>query len=219
MKSFTVSASVAFAVLSGLANAVKFTNTDFSVEAGQAFVLTWTEGTGPYQILLKNGPSGNLDTVETLVESTTADSTTVVLPTSLTTDVYAFEIVDTSDDSNNYSVQFEFAGSAAVSSATSATSTAASTTMTTATTATTATTSTTGTTSTTDTTSTTATTGTTTTTSGTASHSTMATSTTSGSSTKTSASSTASTSVASTNDGRGLAAPLLLAAGIALAAL
>lgn len=173
MKSFTVSASVAFAVLSGLANAVKFTNTDFSVEAGQPFVLTWTEGTGPYQILLKNGPSGNLDTVETLVESTTADSTTVVLPTSLTTDVYAFEIVDTSDDSNNYSVQFEFAGSAAVSSATSATSTAASTTMTTATTATT---STTGTTSTTDTTSTTATTGTTNTTSGTASHSTMATS-------------------------------------------
>lgn len=216
MKSFTVSASVAFAVLSGLANAVKFTNTDFSVEAGQPFVLTWTEGTGPYQILLKNGPSGNLDTVETLVESTTADSTTVVLPTSLTTDVYAFEIVDTSDDSNNYSVQFEFAGSAAVSSATSATSTAASTTMTTATTATT---STTGTTSTTDTTSTTATTGTTNTTSGTASHSTMATSTTSGSSTKTSASSTASTSVASTNDGRCLAAPLLLAAGFALAAL
>lgn len=203
----SVSASVAFALLAGVASAVEFTNTEFDVQAGQPFVLTWQDGTGPYQILLKNGISTDLDTVETLVESTTAESATVVLPASLTTDLYAFEIVDNGDDSNNYSVQFTFSGSAASSSATSATTASS-----TKTTATTSTTSTTGTTS------TTSTTGTTTTTSGTAS-TTMTTSTSSTSTKTSSSSAAATTTVASTNEGRGLAAPLLLAAGIALAAI
>lgn len=43
-----------------------FTNTDFSVEAGKPFKLTWDGASGPVTILLKSGPSGNLKTVSTL---------------------------------------------------------------------------------------------------------------------------------------------------------
>lgn len=72
----SVIASFALAALAGLANAVEFTNSAYDITAGQSFTLTWDDGTGPYQILLKNGPSTDLSTVSTLVpsESTLIDN-------------------------------------------------------------------------------------------------------------------------------------------------
>ncbi|KAM0819636.1 hypothetical protein AB5N19_05452 [Seiridium cardinale] len=204
----SVIASIAVAVLAGLVDAkASFTNTAFDVEAGESFTLTWVGGTGPFQILLKDGPSTNLETVETLVASSTAESATVTLPSSLTTGMYAFEIVDTADSESNYSSQFTFVGSAASSTVTSASSTmvasstaassssasasasASTTTITTASASASASASTTG--------------------STTGSSSTLKTTTTSSSSTRTSSSASSTSTVANTNDGRGLVAPFL----------
>lgn len=65
----SVIASISIAVLAGLAQAVQFTNSAYDVTADEALTLTWSDGVGPYQILLKDGPSTDLDTVSTLVAS------------------------------------------------------------------------------------------------------------------------------------------------------
>lgn len=63
MKSFT---SVLVAGFAALAQAVQLTNTNFNVQAGQAFEITWSDASGPVTLTLKNGPSTDLKTVSTI---------------------------------------------------------------------------------------------------------------------------------------------------------
>jgi hypothetical protein len=61
------SSALIAAVAIGFANAAAFTNSAFNgITAGQSIDLTWTNATGPVTINLKNGPSGNLQTVSTV---------------------------------------------------------------------------------------------------------------------------------------------------------
>ncbi|ORY62180.1 uncharacterized protein BCR38DRAFT_486450 [Pseudomassariella vexata] len=208
-------ASLTFAALAGLATAkVILTNSDYNVVAGETFTLTWADATSAVTINLKNGPAGDLETVQTLTSSggSPAGSFAWAVPSTLTSDTYSFEII--SGDESNYSPQFQFSGAAASTSTTessssseTATATETSTTTTESSTAT----------STGSSTLTTSTTGT-----ASVSASSSATRTSSSVASRTSAASTSTTSIVNTNDGRGLAAPvapLLIAAGIAIAAL
>ncbi|KAK2004588.1 hypothetical protein LX36DRAFT_649649 [Colletotrichum falcatum] len=63
MKTF---ASVLVASFAVLAQAVKLTNNNFDVEAGQPFTITWSDAQGPVTLTLKNGPSTNLVTVQSI---------------------------------------------------------------------------------------------------------------------------------------------------------
>ncbi|KAH6660127.1 hypothetical protein BKA67DRAFT_530243 [Truncatella angustata] len=209
----SVIASFAVAVLAGLVDAkASFTNTEFDIVAGQSYTLKWEGGAGPYTINLKDGPSNNLETVETLISSTTADSATITLPSTLTSGTYAFEIIDISDNEPNYSVQFPFLGSAASSTIT--TSATASSTKVSSSSATSTSTLTSA-----STTASSSSASSSASTTGSAS-TTVSTSTTSSSSTRTSSSASASTTAASVNGaGKAAFAPLALVAGVVLAAL
>lgn len=125
---FTLSACVA--VLAAIAEArVQFTNSNFVVEAGKPFELTWSGATGPVTISLKDGPSTNLRTVETLVSNASGGKATVTLDASqLKSGTYAFGIKDTSGEPENYSQQFNIVGTGLASTTASGTTTAASTT-------------------------------------------------------------------------------------------
>ncbi|KAI1849251.1 hypothetical protein JX265_008662 [Neoarthrinium moseri] len=201
-------ASIAFAVLAGLASAkVAFTNSNYNVEAGKPFTLEWDGGKGPYTINLKDGPSDDLKTVQALATGTTDDSLTVTLSSSLVSGNYAFEIVDSSDDTTNYSSQFPIVGtgssstaaSSSKASSTAATSTKASSTLTTTTTS--------GSSS-----------ASASSTEDSSSSSTKASSTTSSNASKTTSASASSSTAPNTNGAQSFAAPLVLAAaGLALA--
>ncbi|PQE24815.1 extracellular matrix protein [Rutstroemia sp. NJR-2017a BVV2] len=111
--------------------AVQFTNSNFDLTAGQAFTLTWSDAEGPVTVLLKDGASTDLKTVQTLGSGLTGNSLVFTPPASLTTDFYAFEIQD-SNNVPNYSQQFLIYGatgspSSAASSSAAASSTATST--------------------------------------------------------------------------------------------
>ncbi|KAI6382963.1 hypothetical protein MCOR25_000470 [Pyricularia grisea] len=123
---FTLSACVA--VLAAIVEArVQFTNSNFAIQADKPFELTWSGASGPVTIYLKDGPSTNLRTVETLASGLTGSSTTVTLKSSeLQSGTYAFGIKDTSGDAENYSQQFNIVGTGAVSTTASGSTTAAS---------------------------------------------------------------------------------------------
>ncbi|GKT54970.1 extracellular matrix protein [Colletotrichum tofieldiae] len=73
MKSFT---SVLVAGFAALAQAVQLTNSNFDVQAGEPFTITWSDAQGPVTLTLKNGPSTNLATVQTITcTSSTSGST------------------------------------------------------------------------------------------------------------------------------------------------
>ncbi|SPN96718.1 uncharacterized protein DNG_00238 [Cephalotrichum gorgonifer] len=117
MKSYATLVALA---LAATANAAKFTNVAVNPEPGKPFELTWSDAQGPVTINLKNGPSGNLKTVETLASGVTGDSTTITLNAEdLPSDTYAFEIVDSSGP--NYSLQFDFEGTGTAPSVTGTT--------------------------------------------------------------------------------------------------
>ncbi|KAI1001457.1 hypothetical protein K3495_g6742 [Podosphaera aphanis] len=101
------------------AEAAKLTNTpqDFvNVKAGQPFTISWTDAAGPVTILLKNGPSTNLNTVSTIASGQTGTSFSWTPSASLPEDQYAIEITDSS--APNYSVQFPITGGTAAPSST-----------------------------------------------------------------------------------------------------
>ncbi|TLS24773.1 hypothetical protein PpBr36_08641 [Pyricularia pennisetigena] len=123
---FTLSACVAF--LAAIAEArVQFTNSNFAVEADKPFELTWSGATGPVTIYLKDGPSTNLRTVETLASDVSGGKVTVTLKASqLKSGTYAFGIKDTSGEPENYSQQFNIVGTGAASTTASGSSTSSS---------------------------------------------------------------------------------------------
>jgi hypothetical protein len=52
------------AALATVAQAVKLTNSDWNVVAGEAFTITWTDAQGVVSIRLKSGPANSLKTVQ-----------------------------------------------------------------------------------------------------------------------------------------------------------
>ncbi|KAI1075820.1 hypothetical protein F5B20DRAFT_584985 [Whalleya microplaca] len=123
MKSVIYSALLA--ALSGLANAVIITNSNFDgIEAGQPFEITWDEATGPVTLTLKSGAANNLNTVAQITTGATGSSFTWTPATSLASGQYAFEI---SDGTNvNYSQQFPISGGSASGSSSAVSATSAS---------------------------------------------------------------------------------------------
>jgi hypothetical protein len=64
MKFFSVAA---MAVLAAVAEArLAFTNSDFTITAGEPFTLTWDGASAPVTITLMNGPNGDLKDVMVL---------------------------------------------------------------------------------------------------------------------------------------------------------
>ncbi|CAG9938066.1 unnamed protein product [Clonostachys rosea f. rosea IK726] len=99
-----------------------FLNTQFNVVTGQPFTLQYSGCEAGCTILLKSGPSGNLNTVQTLTTSATGTSTTVTV-SNVPAGTYAFEIID-STGANNYSEQFQAGSGTATSSASASSSSA-----------------------------------------------------------------------------------------------
>lgn len=62
MKSFFTLATLVSAAFAK----VILTNTQFNVAVGQPFTITWSDATGPVTLTLKDGESGNLQTVSTI---------------------------------------------------------------------------------------------------------------------------------------------------------
>lgn len=52
------------AAFATVAQAVKLTNSDWDVVAGETFVIGWTDAEGQVSIRLKSGPANSLQTVE-----------------------------------------------------------------------------------------------------------------------------------------------------------
>lgn len=122
------------AILGALAAVVNakaaFTNTEFNVQAGQPFTLSWSNATGPVTIDLVSGPTTDLKPVGgPIVSGASGTSTTWTPPATLASGTYAFRITDSTGEPN-FSLQFTFQGSASASGSTStpASSTSASTT-------------------------------------------------------------------------------------------
>ncbi|KAK2046980.1 hypothetical protein LZ31DRAFT_551776 [Colletotrichum somersetense] len=129
MKTFT---SVLVAGFAALAQAVQLTNSNFDVEAGKPFTITWSDAQGPVTLTLKNGPSTNLVTVQSIATGQSGTSFVWTPSTTLPSDQYAIEISD-GTGTPNYSEQFSLAtdvtaSASASASATTAASSAASTT-------------------------------------------------------------------------------------------
>ncbi|CAG9971437.1 unnamed protein product [Clonostachys byssicola] len=99
-----------------------FLNTQFNVVTGQPFTLNYSGCEAGCTILLKSGPSGNLNTVQTLTTSATGSSTTVTVA-NVPAGTYAFEIID-STGANNYSEQFTAGSGTATTSASASSSSA-----------------------------------------------------------------------------------------------
>lgn len=103
------------AALAAIAEAkVAFTNSAFVIEAGKPFQLTWTGAVGPVTITLKDGPNTALKDVMVIDQNDTGTSFTWTPPSTLPSDIYAFQIVD-STGVPNYSVQWNFQGTASAS--------------------------------------------------------------------------------------------------------
>ncbi|KAK1981292.1 Ser-Thr-rich glycosyl-phosphatidyl-inositol-anchored membrane family-domain-containing protein [Colletotrichum cereale] len=122
MKSFT---SVLVAGFAALAQAVQLTNSNFNVEAGKPFTITWSDAQGPVTLTLKNGPSTNLVTVQSIATGQSGTSFTWTPSSTLPSDQYAIEISDTSGGPPNYSAQFSLATDVTASASVSATATTA----------------------------------------------------------------------------------------------
>ncbi|KAG7293066.1 hypothetical protein NEMBOFW57_003112 [Staphylotrichum longicolle] len=97
------------AAFATVAQAVKLTNSDWNVVAGEAFTIRWTDAEGGVSIRLKSGPANSLQTVQEIASGQSGESLTWTVPTNLDTAQYAIEIEDGSG-SINYSVQFSISG-------------------------------------------------------------------------------------------------------------
>jgi len=107
------------AALISAALAVEFNSWPESVKAGETVTLTYSPKDAATTIILRKGPSGNLDTLDTLTTSSTGGSFEWTVPSTLANgDDYAFEIRQANADPN-YSGQFSLSGGSAASSSAS----------------------------------------------------------------------------------------------------
>ncbi|KAJ4296193.1 hypothetical protein N0V90_006237 [Kalmusia sp. IMI 367209] len=105
------------AALISAALAVEFNSWPESVKAGQTVTLTYSPKDAATTIILRKGPSTNLDTLETLTSSSTGGSFEWTVPSTLANGAdYAFEIRQAGAEPN-YSGQFSLSGGSAASSA------------------------------------------------------------------------------------------------------
>ncbi|KAK7178978.1 hypothetical protein DPSP01_008209 [Paraphaeosphaeria sporulosa] len=114
------------AALISAAFAVEFNSWPDSVKAGQTVTLTYSPKDAATTIILRKGPSTNLDTLQTLTTTSTGGSFEWAVPSSLENgDDYAFEIRQAGAEPN-YSGQFALSGGVASAVSSSAYSTKAS---------------------------------------------------------------------------------------------
>jgi hypothetical protein len=106
----------------------KFTNSNFDVEEGEPFTLTWQDAEGPVTITLVTGPEKNLEAV-TVITTSGSDGEFTWTPEDLPSGTYAFEIVD-STNVKNWSLRFDYTGTGSVTPTATPTSTAESSTST-----------------------------------------------------------------------------------------
>ncbi|KAK4158455.1 hypothetical protein C8A00DRAFT_28460 [Chaetomidium leptoderma] len=97
------------AALATVAQAVRLTNSDWNVVAGETFTIGWTDAEGGVSIRLKSGPANSLQTIQKIASGQSGQSFTWTVPTNLDTAQYAIEIEDSSGNIN-YSVQFPISG-------------------------------------------------------------------------------------------------------------
>ncbi|KAK4198342.1 Ser-Thr-rich glycosyl-phosphatidyl-inositol-anchored membrane family-domain-containing protein [Triangularia verruculosa] len=97
------------ATFATIGQAIKLTNSDWDVVAGEAFTIKWTAAEGPVSIRLKSGPSNNLQSVQEIASSHPGESFTWTVPTTLDDTQYAIEVEDDSGNIN-YSGQFSVSG-------------------------------------------------------------------------------------------------------------
>ncbi|KAM7195103.1 Ser-Thr-rich glycosyl-phosphatidyl-inositol-anchored membrane family domain containing protein [Naviculisporaceae sp. PSN 640] len=112
---YTISSVIAFAA-AALAKPI-LTNTEYPVEEGQPFTITWANAEGPVTLTLKNGPSKNLQDVTVIASDLTGTEFTWT-PEDLPSDTYAIEIRDSTDEPN-YSIPFVYEGTGTAPSVTS----------------------------------------------------------------------------------------------------
>lgn len=106
----------------------KFTNSNFEIEEGEPFTITWNNAEGPVTITLVHGPEKNLQPV-TVLTTSGSDGSFTWTPSDLPSDTYAFEIIDDTGV-KNWSQRFEYTGTGSVTSTEAPTSTAESSTST-----------------------------------------------------------------------------------------
>lgn len=68
MKSFYALVALATSVMAQ----PLLTNSNYNIAVGVPFTITWSNATGPVTLLLKNGPSGALETVSTIACKSTS---------------------------------------------------------------------------------------------------------------------------------------------------
>jgi hypothetical protein len=107
-----------FATIASLIAAVKAAslgNTDYSVSAGQTFTITWYDAQGEVTLDLRNGKSGDLKQLATIVAGATSDdgkgSFTWTVPSTFAGEG-PYAIVITDGTGVNYSPQFPIEGAA-----------------------------------------------------------------------------------------------------------
>ncbi|KAK1754923.1 hypothetical protein QBC47DRAFT_402274 [Echria macrotheca] len=122
-----------FGALAAIAAAAPaFTNTEFDVQEGKPFTLTWIGTTDPVTIEILTGPNkDSLNPIKTIATGVSGSSFTYT-PTGLPSGNYAFRITDTATKEQNYSVLFPYVGTAVSSSIVSSTRSAVSSTVTSA---------------------------------------------------------------------------------------
>jgi hypothetical protein len=106
----------------------KFTNSNFDVEEGEPFTLTWKDAEGPVTITLVTGPAKNLEAV-TVITTSGSDGEFTWTPEDLPSGTYAFEIID-STNVKNWSLRFDYTGTGTITTTETPTSTAESSTST-----------------------------------------------------------------------------------------
>ncbi|KAH6998046.1 hypothetical protein BKA56DRAFT_664674 [Ilyonectria sp. MPI-CAGE-AT-0026] len=118
------------ATIAALATAVTATphllNTDYTVVIGTPFTIEFDGCAKGCTILLQNGSSKDLKTVETLTATATGGSFTWT-PKDLPTDTYAYKITENDTGDFNYSGQFEIKGDVAATTSAAESTTAEST--------------------------------------------------------------------------------------------
>ncbi|KAK4178075.1 Ser-Thr-rich glycosyl-phosphatidyl-inositol-anchored membrane family-domain-containing protein [Triangularia setosa] len=89
--------------------AIKLTNSDWNMVAGETFTIKWTDAEGAVSIRLKFGPANNLQPAQEIASGHPGESFTWTVPTSLGDAQYAIEVEDDSGNIN-YSDQFSISG-------------------------------------------------------------------------------------------------------------
>ena len=125
MRFFSLIASAALAAVAVAQSPVRITNNGIAPKVGETLVITYEPATASVTLILKNGPEGNLQDVETIGTSSSGSISWTVK--NVPNVPYALEIKPASGQSN-YVGPFRIAGASASasSSASSASSTASS---------------------------------------------------------------------------------------------